>query len=127
MRTPPNMPDMPQIPQDDEGPVFREPWEAQAFAMTLKLYDEGHFSWPEWVRTLTAEIDAAQAAGDPDLGDTYYLHWLAALEKIVAKKGLGSSEELATRKAEWREADEHRGFGEAPVLARDRGHDHDRG
>ena len=80
----------PGEPRDDSGPVFREPWEAQAFAMTLALYERGLFTWPEWAAALAAEISAAQTSGDPDLGDTYYRHWLAALEKLVAEKGASS-------------------------------------
>ena len=76
------------IPRDAEGPVFREPWEAQAFALTLSLYDRGVFKWPEWAAILGDEIKKAQAAGDPDTGETYYRHWLAALERIVAEKGV---------------------------------------
>ena len=79
---------VPSIPCDAEGPVFREPWEAQAFAMTLALYDRGLFTWPEWAAILGDEIKKAQAAGDPDTGETYYRHWLAALERIVAEKGV---------------------------------------
>lgn len=116
MRAPPRHPDMPPIPQDDDGPVFREPWEAQAFAIVLNLYDAGHFTWSEWVDALSAEIAAAKAAGDPDLGDRYYHHWLAALEAIASAKGLTDVEELAARKEAWAEADHHRGFGEPIVL-----------
>ena len=76
------------IPRDAEGPVFREPWEAQAFAMALALHERGLFTWPEWAATLADEIKRAQAAGDPDTGETYYRHWLAALERIVARKGV---------------------------------------
>ena len=79
---------VPSIPCDAEGPVFREPWEAQAFALTLSLYDRGLFKWPEWAAILGDEIKKAQAAGDPDTGETYYRHWLAALERIVAEKGV---------------------------------------
>ena len=68
--------------------MFREPWEAQAFAMALHLYDRGLFAWPEWAAILGDEIKKAQAAGDPDTGETYYRHWLAALERIVAEKGV---------------------------------------
>ena len=78
---------VPGIPRDADGPVFREPWEAQAFAMTLALYERGVFTWPEWAAALAAEIKRAQAAGDPDTGETYYLHWLAALEKTRRRKG----------------------------------------
>ena len=118
MQVPPNLPNMPPLPQDGDGPVFNAPWEAQAFALTLDLYNKGHFTWPEWVEFLSAEIAAAKARGKEDLGDTYYRHWLAALEKIVAAKGLTSSEELAVRKVEWQAADRERGFGEPPVLKR---------
>ena len=79
---------VPSIPRDAEGPVLREPWEAQAFAMTLALHARGLFTWPEWAATLGAEIKRAQAAGDPDTGETYYRHWLAALERMVAEKGV---------------------------------------
>ena len=75
---------VPSIPCDAEGPVFREPWEAQAFAMALALYDRGLFAWPEWAAILGDEIKKAQAAGDPDTGETYYQHWLNALERMVA-------------------------------------------
>ena len=118
MRVPPNLPKMPQLPQDGDGPVFNAPWEAKAFAFVLDLHDKRCFTWSEWVDCLSAEIAAAKERGDPDLGDGYYLHWLAALEKIVAAKGLASGKELATRKAEWAAADRERAFGEAPVLKR---------
>jgi nitrile hydratase accessory protein len=115
-RAPPRHPDMPPIPQDGDGPVFREPWEAQAFAVVLDLYDKGHFTWPEWVRCLSAEIAAAWERGEPDPGSGYYRHWLAALETLVAAKGLSSRDELAVRKRQWAEADHHRGFGEPIAL-----------
>ena len=92
---------VPGIPCDAEGPVFREPWEAQAFAMTLGLYSRGLFTWPEWAATLGAEIKRAQAAGDPDTGETYYRHWLAALERIVADKGVTTTEALARYHDAW--------------------------
>ena len=92
---------VPSIPCDAEGPVFREPWEAQAFAMTLHLYDRGLFAWPEWAQTLGDEIKRAQAAGDPDTGETYYRHWLAALERIVAEKGVTDARTLARLYDAW--------------------------
>ena len=79
---------VPGIPRDDDGPVFREPWEAHAFAMALVLHERGLFTWNEWAAALADEIKRAQAAGDPDTGETYYRHWLAALERIVAEKGV---------------------------------------
>jgi nitrile hydratase accessory protein len=83
---------VPGIPRDEDGPVFREPWEAQAFAMALALHERGLFTWTEWAAALAAEIKRAQANGDPDTGETYYRHWLATLENLVAEKGVATSE-----------------------------------
>lgn len=85
---------------DEEGPVFKEPWEAAAFALVINLCHGTHFTWPEWVEYLSLEIRAAQRNGDADLGSTYYRHWLSALEKLVADKGLAPTPDLARRKAE---------------------------
>jgi nitrile hydratase accessory protein len=109
---------IPSIPRDSEGPVFREPWEAQAFAMTLALYDKGLFTWPEWAETLAAEIKHAQAAGDPDTGETYYLHWLAALERLIAKKGVTSKDTLSRVKHAWEHACERTPHGK-PIELRE--------
>ena len=92
---------VPGIPRDDDGPVFRAPWEAQAFAMTLALHERGVFGWGEWVAALAAEIKRAQAAGDPDTGETYYRHWLAALERLVAAKGIATADTLARYRDAW--------------------------
>ena len=75
--------DLPGIPLRGDGPVFNEPWEARAFAMTLALHERGAFTWPQWAAALSREIDRAHASGDADLGDTYYRHWLLALESLV--------------------------------------------
>jgi nitrile hydratase accessory protein len=80
------------LPRDDDGPVFREPWEAQAFAMALSLHERGVFTWNEWAAALADEIKLAQANGDPDTGTTYYRHWLASLEKLIAAKGVAALE-----------------------------------
>jgi nitrile hydratase accessory protein len=92
---------VPDIPRDGDGPVFREPWEAQAFAMALALHGRGLFTWREWADTLAGEIKRAQAAGDPDTGDTYYRHWLATLEKLTAAKGVATSETLDRYRDAW--------------------------
>jgi nitrile hydratase accessory protein len=89
------------IPRDAEGPVFREPWEAQAFAMALALHERGLFTWPEWAQILGDEIKRAQAAGDPDTGETYYRHWLNALERIMAEKGITDAQTLARYRDAW--------------------------
>jgi nitrile hydratase accessory protein len=95
---------VPGIPHDDQGPVFREPWEAHAFAIALALHQRGLFTWTEWAATLAKEIKRAQAAGDPDTGETYYRHWLATLERLVADKGVASGETLARYRAAWERA-----------------------
>jgi nitrile hydratase accessory protein len=92
---------VPGIPRDAEGPVFAEPWEAQAFAITLALYERGLFTWPEWASVLAAEIKRAQDVGDPDTGETYYRHWLAALERLVAEKRLTDQATLARYRDAW--------------------------
>ena len=92
---------VPTIPRDGDGPVFSEPWQAQAFAMALALHERGLFTWAEWAAALSAEIARAQAAGDPDSGDTYYLHWLATLERIVADKGVASIQALERYREAW--------------------------
>jgi nitrile hydratase accessory protein len=83
---------VPGIPRDADGPVFREPWEAQAFAMALALHARGLFSWSEWAASLADEIKRAQGLGDPDTGETYYRHWLANLERLIAAKGVASTD-----------------------------------
>jgi nitrile hydratase accessory protein len=92
---------VPGIPSDADGPVFREPWEAQAFAMALALHARGLFTWNEWAATLADEIKHAQAAGDADTGDTYYRHWLATLEKLIAAKGVATSQTLDRYRDAW--------------------------
>lgn len=95
---------VPGIPRDAEGPVFRAPWEANAFAIAVVLYQKGLFSWPEWSAMLGEEIKKAQAAGDPDTGETYYLHWLATLERMAAEKGAASAETLTVHFQAWERA-----------------------
>ena len=78
----------PWLGRDESGPVFREAWEAQAFALALALHERSVFTWSEWTGSLAKEIRRAQSAGDPDTGETYYHHWLAALEQMVDREGL---------------------------------------
>ena len=99
------------LPRDFEGPVFKEPWEARAFAMALRLHERGVFTWPEWADALAQEIRAAHAShGNPnashdaDLGDTYYRYWLRALEAMVTRKGAASAGELARCRDAWADA-----------------------
>jgi nitrile hydratase accessory protein len=110
---------VPSIPGDAESPVFREPWEAQAFAMALALHERGLFTWPQWAATLADEIKRAQAAGDPDTGETYYHHWLAALERLVAEKGVTTRETLARYHDAWDRAADRTPHGQPIELRSD--------
>jgi nitrile hydratase accessory protein len=106
--------EVPSIPRDAHGPVFREPWEAQAFAIALALHERGLFKWHEWAAALSDEIKRAQAAGDPDTGETYYRHWLNALERLVAEKGVTDAATLARYQHAWDHAADRTPHG-API------------
>jgi nitrile hydratase accessory protein len=95
---------VPSIPRGRDGPVFGAPWEAHAFAMALALHERGLFTWPEWAATLADEIKRAQAEGDPDTGETYYRHWLAALERLAADKAVADPATLARYRSAWHKA-----------------------
>ncbi len=97
----PDLPLLPEPPAVDGAPTFAEPWMAQAFALTLQLHKRGLFSWPEWADALSRQISGAQRAGDPDRGDTYYRHWLAALEALIVAKGVAGAGELGRLQAAW--------------------------
>jgi nitrile hydratase accessory protein len=113
--TPPPVDALPGLPRGPDGPVFAAPWQAQAFAMVLSLHERGVFTWPEWASALSAQIRVAQQAGDRDLGDTYYQHWLAALEALVATKNITSIAELAQYQRAWHNAAERTVHG-APIV-----------
>jgi nitrile hydratase accessory protein len=110
---------VPGVPRDVDGPVFREPWEAQAFAMTLALHERGLFTWQEWAQALGAEIKRAQGAGDPDTGETYYRHWLATLERLVAEKGVATGETLMRYRDAWDRAAARTPHGQPIALNED--------
>jgi nitrile hydratase accessory protein len=93
---------------EDGAPVFRAPWEARAFALTLALYERGLFTWSEWTQVLSEEIRSAETQGDRGDGSTYYRHWLAAIERLVTAKGLTSQAALAQRRAAWDHPDARR-------------------
>ncbi len=110
-------------PASGDAPVFREPWQAQAFAMVVKLHERGLFTWSEWAAALADQIAAAQRDGDADRGDTYYQHWLAALEHLVAQKGATSSAELQRAAQAWDHAADRTPHGQPIELrAEDYGH-----
>lgn len=99
-----------------DPPVFDEPWQAEAFALVVQLHAAGVFTWTEWAAALSARIKAAEARGEPVDGALYHQHWLAALEDLVAERGLAAPEALARRKAEWAEAYRHTPHGKPVVL-----------
>ncbi len=105
------------IPRNKEGPVFRAPWEAEAFALAVSLNERGVFTWSEWAQVLGDEIKKAQAAGDPDTGETYYHHWLATLERILSEKGVTDPKQLARTRDAWEHACERTPHG-APIELR---------
>jgi nitrile hydratase accessory protein len=107
---------LPRLPRDEGGPVFAEPWQAQAFALAVKLSEQGHFTWKEWAAALAAELKAAAERCEPDGGSRYYTHWLAALERLVTTKGLSDPTALAARKEAWAEAYRHTPHGKPVEL-----------
>jgi len=108
---------LPQLPRDEGGPVFAEPWQAQAFALAVKLSEQGHFTWKEWAATLAEEIKGASDRGEVDDGSHYYHYWLTTLERLVAAKGLSGSAELLARKEAWSDAYRHTPHGKPVELA----------
>jgi nitrile hydratase accessory protein len=107
---------LPRLPRDEGGPVFAEPWQAQAFALAVKLSEQGHFTWKEWAAALADELKAAAERGEPDDGTHYYEHWLATLERLVTAKGLTNNESLRERKEAWADAYRHTPHGKPVEL-----------
>jgi len=108
---------LPRLPRDEESAVFAEPWQAQAFALAVKLSEQGHFTWKEWSAALADELRAAAGRGEPDDGSRYYHHWLAALERLVTNKGLADPAALVARKEAWAEAFRRTPHGKPVELA----------
>jgi nitrile hydratase accessory protein len=111
---------LPGQPHDDAGPVFREAWEAHAFGLALLLHQRGVFTWTEWAAALTQEIKAAQNHGDPDLGDTYYLHWVHALQRLVTAKGVSTADDIEGMTKDWLKSARETPHGQPIVLSRRR-------
>jgi len=105
-----------RLPRDEGGPVFAEPWQAQAFALAVKLSEQGHFTWKEWAAALAQELKAAAERGEPDDGSHYYEHWLATLERLVTGRGLSDPESLLARKEAWADAYRHTPHGKPVEL-----------
>jgi nitrile hydratase accessory protein len=107
---------LPSLPRDAGGPVFAEPWEAQAFALAVKLSEQGHFTWKEWAAVLAEELQAAANHREPDDGSRYYHHWLAALERLATAKGLTDPAAMLARKEAWADAYRHTPHGKPVEL-----------
>jgi len=107
---------LPRLPRDEGGPVFAEPWQAQVFALAVRLSEQGHFSWKEWATALADELKLAASRGEPDDGSRYYEHWLAALERLVAAKGLSDAAAMLARKEAWADAYRHTPHGKPVEL-----------
>ena len=107
---------LPRLPQDDDGPVFAEPWQASAFALAVSLSQQGHFTWSEWADTLGEELKVSAARGEPDDGSHYYHCWLAALERLVVSKRLSDKTALLARKETWADAYRHTPHGQPVKL-----------
>jgi len=107
---------LPSLPRGEDGPVFAEPWQAQAFALAARLSEQGHFTWKEWAAALADELRAAADRGEPDDGSRYYEHWLAALERLVTAKGLSNPAAMQKRKEAWADAYRHTPHGKPVKL-----------
>jgi nitrile hydratase accessory protein len=107
---------LPDLPRNEGGPVFAEPWQASAFAVAVSLSQQGHFSWKEWAAALAEELRSSAARGEPDDGTHYYHCWLATLERLVVAKGLSQSAELRSCKEAWADAYRHTPHGKPVEL-----------
>jgi nitrile hydratase accessory protein len=112
-----NLAALPKLPRDAGGPVFAEPWQAQAFALAVKLSEQGHLTWKEWAAALADELKAAADRGEPDDGSRYYHHWLAALERLVVSKRLSDPTAHLARKEAWADAYRHTPHGKPVELS----------
>jgi nitrile hydratase accessory protein len=109
---------LPSLPRDEGEPVFAEPWQAQAFALAVRLSADGHFTWKEWAAALADELAAAAARGEPDDGSRYYHHWVAALERLVIERGLAAASAIDARSDAWAEAYRNTPHGQPVELKR---------
>jgi nitrile hydratase accessory protein len=110
---------LPSVPRDEGGPIFAEPWQAQAFALAVQLSAQGYFTWKEWASALADELKSAADRGNPDDGSRYYEHWLLVLERLVTSKGLTDTGALMARKEAWADAYRQTPHGQPVVLRHD--------
>ncbi|MEP9371754.1 nitrile hydratase accessory protein [Mesorhizobium sp. KR1-2] len=104
------------LPPGMDEPAFAEPWQAEAFALTVALHEKGFFSWGEWAEKLSAEVKAPGVAED---GSDYYDCWLRALEKLLAAKGLAPQHDVDQLAAAWQRAAHATPHGKPILLEND--------
>jgi nitrile hydratase accessory protein len=90
--------------------VFAAPWESRVFGITMALYEQGRFEWDEFRGRLIAAIGREERAHPVGAQFPYYACWLAALEELLAAKGVCAEEALRARAG--------------ALAARPAGHDH---
>jgi nitrile hydratase accessory protein len=111
------MANSPQLPKSAEGdPVFAEPWQAEAFAMTVRLQERGVFSWSEWAEALSQEL--YRPGRRADAGD-YYECWVAALTRLVSELSIASMQDIDRLTSSWQRAAEATPHGQAIRLEND--------
>jgi nitrile hydratase accessory protein len=88
--------------------VFEAPWQSRVFGMARALADAGAYDWNDFRARLIEEISAWDR--QPDGEYAYYDHFMRALERLLAERGLVAPAELSRRVAE--------------LAARPPGHDH---
>ncbi len=109
----------PGLPKSHQGdPVFAEPWQAEAFAMTVRLHEKGVFSWSEWAEALSHEL--YKPGRRADAGD-YFDCWVAALSRLVTELSITSQEQLNDLTQSWQRAAEATPHGKPILLENDPG------
>jgi nitrile hydratase accessory protein len=99
------------LPRSNGELVFEAPWHSRAFGLVVALHERGALDFEEFRADLIAEVRAWQGAYDhTDPRWAYYERWQAALERVLARRGLLSTTELDAR---------------AATLAHDWSHTHD--
>ena len=111
----------PELPRDEKGePVFFEPWQAKAFAITLALHEKGVFTWAEWAAALARACagGAATCSGSTaEHAEAYFTAWLRALEDLLAARRLLSAESVAETARAWQRAAETTPHGKPICLS----------
>ena len=100
----------------EDAAVFSEPWQAQAFAMTIALHERGLFSWQEWTERFSAALNAANDDA------AYYRCWLRTLEELLAEKGVAPTSDIDALTQAWQRAARATPHGKPILLDNDPRH-----